>query len=304
MRLRFALALFAGLAVACGGEAGEGSADAAADLAPSPDEAALDQIRVSYAEHYNLHHASVVADMYSDSAVALAFDGGIHMGKPAILANLETAMAGSPSLTLTSGGNMVFGDYAVSRGEYSVTSTPPGGTAATLAGNYLSFFTRENGAWKLSAVITNLNAPPPDGMPRGPQPGEAPPEDGTMKDFVANYTEHFNLGHANVVAGLYTEDAAVAFSGMPLAQGRAAIEAALTQRMAAGSPKVTIHDVSTTDLADGWKLDGGWYETTATPPTGTVTQSGTYMLLLRREADGSWKIHWAVTNALTTPAAG
>jgi len=301
MKWRFAVAVLAGLALACGGEAGEGSADAAADLAPSPDEAALEQIRAAYVEHFNLHHAPVVADMYSDSAVALYADGGIHMGKAAILADLESNMAGSPSLALTSGANMVFGDWAVSRGEYSVTSTPAGGAATTFGGNYMTVFARENGAWKIDVVLTNMSAPVPPDMPRGPRPAEAPPENGTMKDFVASYAEHFNLGHASVVAGLYTEDATAAFSGMPLAQGRAAIEAALTRRMAAGSPKITIHDVATTDLADGWKLDAGWTETTATPATGTVTTSGGYLILLRREPDGSWKIHWAITNSLTMP---
>jgi hypothetical protein len=60
--------------------------------------------------------------------------------------------------------------------------------------------------------------------------------------------------------------------------------------------------VNTADLADGWKLDAGWYEMTSTPPEGAMTQSGTYVNLLRREPDGSWKIHWAVSNGQPTPA--
>lgn len=305
MRLGFAVVVLASaLVVACGRDAGsEGSAEAASDVAPSADEAAIQQIATDYAQHYNLHHASVVADLFSDSAVALYADGGIHVGKAAITADLEADMANSPNLTLTPASVMVFGDRAVGHGEYTVTLTPPGGTATTLAGHYMTAFGRQNGAWKIDGLLTNLNADPPADLPMGESPAEAPPDNGTMTELVAGYTEHFNLGHANAVAALYTEDATVSFANRPVSQGRAAVEAALAERLAVGSPKIEIHDVNTEDIADGWKLDGGWYRVTATPPEGAITQEGTYVLLARREPDGSWKIHWAVTNGRVTPAA-
>jgi ketosteroid isomerase-like protein len=301
MRTRSAVTLLAFIFVAACAAPDDGS-ESAAEMAASPDEAALEQLRADYVEHYNLHHAPVVADLYADSAFALFADGAIHMDKAAIAADLEADMAMSPTLSLNTAETMVFGDHAVARGEFTVNFTPQGGGPTSLAGNYLTYFTRVDGTWKIGGVISNYNAPPPEGTPRAEPPAEAPPEDGTMKDLVAAYAQHYNLGHASVVAELYTDDAAAAFSNSPLAEGRAAIESALAERIANGSPQLTIHDVGTIDLADGWKLDGGWYEIVATPPEGRITRSGAYMMLVRRLDDGTWKIQWAVSNGQPTPA--
>lgn len=303
MTSRIAVTLFSlSIVAACGGGPDADASATAETTAAAGDEAAIEQIRADYVTHYNLHHASVVADLFSDSAIALFADGGVHMGKPAIAAELEADMAASPTISLTSAEVQVFGDNAVGRGEYTVNLTPPGAAAITLTGNYLTHFVRENGAWKIGSVTSNYNAPPPEGAPSVPLPPDNPPENGTMKEFNDAYTEHYNLGHASVVAGMYTEDATAAFSRRPLAQGRAAIEAALTEVMADGSPKITIHDVGTTDLADGWKLDGGWYEVTSTPTAGPARRVGVYMRLARRAEDGTWKNHWVVTNSQTAPA--
>lgn len=308
MRMRFAVLAFAGVFVAaCGGEMGEGTAETAADsmaTEASADETAVAQVRSDYVEHFNAHHPTVVADLFADSAIALMADGGVHMGKPAITADLEATMAGSPTLTLTPLGTMVLGDWAVDEGDYSVTMTPEGGTAMTMTGAYLALQNRIAGAWKISNVVTNYSAPPPPDLPVGESPEGLPPEEGMMKDVLGEYAQHFNLGHANVAAGYFTEDASVAFSGMPRSSGRAAIEAALTQRIANGSPQITIHDVGSHDLADGWRADSGWFEITSTMEGATTTQHGTYFAIFRREADGAWKIHKLVTNSRVRPAAG
>ena len=102
---------------------------------------------------------------------------------------------------------------------------------------------------------------------------------------------------------MYTEDAAVSFSNSPLLQGRAAIAARMVERMAAGSPKLELHNVGTLDLGEGWAVDGGWYMLTATPETGPISQTGTYLSLVRQAEDGSWKFHWSVTNGQPAPAA-
>ena len=119
---------------------------------------------------------------------------------------------------------------------------------------------------------------------------------------MAAYTQHYNLGHASVVAGLYTDSAFSAFGDAPAKQGRAAIQAYLTEQMAQGSPQLTIHEVGTTEFPDGWAIDGGWFEVKATTPQGPAARMGGYMLLARRGADNSWKIHWSVTNSGPVPA--
>ena len=302
MTMRQVSLLVVGLVLAgCASEAGEENMpeNAASEevAAPSADEAALDEIRASYVQHYNLHHASVVADLYGDSAIALVADGGVHEGKAAILAWLEGSMAATPTLDLTTIETRVFGTSAVALGRYSVQATPPGGAAMTSAGHYMTLFSRSDAGWKIDAVITNFDAPPAADFAWSEMQAEAPPDNGTMKALTDAWAQHYNLGHASVVAGYYEDDAKVAFSDAPLATGKAEIEALLTQRLSAGSPQITIHDVYTQDLGDGYALDAGWYELTRNAEGQSMQRSGTYMLLAHLQPDGSYKLLWHVSNA-------
>jgi len=291
MKLNLSLLLLGTvLAAACGGE----QADPPEVSAASADTVALEKIRADYVSHYNMAHAPIVAEFYSDSAIYLGADGSVDEGKAAILAGLEAAMAGKPTLGLVTDETILTGDHAITRGTYTVGSTPPGAASPTnIAGNYMTYFTRENGAWKIRAVVTNYDAPPPEGLPRDTTTSPLPPENGTMKDLANEFATHHNMGHASVVAGLFTDDAIVAFPNAKPAVGRAAIEAALTALMAEGSPQITIHDVGTTQLDAEWALDGGWFEVKSKTAPATA---GTYMFLARKGPDGTWKIHREIAN--------
>ena len=300
-RWRFSLPLAAAAMVAaCAVESGEQEAAVASEMSTAADEAALEQLRADYVTHYNMHHAPVVADMFTDSAFALWANGSVAEGKPEVLASLEADMAGTPTLDLSTGDVMVLGDNAVARGSYSVNMTPQGAAAVTLTGNYLTQFRRVNGEWKISGLIGNYNAPPPPGLPTPPE-DEAPPDDGTMGELVAAYTQAFNAGDAVALAALYTEDAVAGFTNRPIVEGRGAIQTALGEIITPGAT-IEIHDVGTMDLGDGWAIDGGWYMVNATADTGSIQQGGIYMLLARRAEDGTWKVHWSVNNGQPTPA--
>ena len=300
-----ALCVAGSFAFACaGGEQQQEEQTLAASV--SADEAAIEQLRADYVTHYNMHHASVVADLFADSAVGLWADGKVTMGKPAVLADLESDMAASPTLTIDPGEVMVFGEYAVGHGTYGVSLTPPGAPAPTsLGGHYLTFFQRVDGTWKIAGVVSNFDAAPPEGTMSTDSAGAPPPDEGTMQQLVAAYTAAVAASDYNALANLFTEDAVVAFSQSPVIQGRAAILERFNTNMAeATSRKIEIHDVGTQDFGNGWALDGGWYVLTSTAPapTGNTVQSGTYFNLLRQQPDGSWQIHWAVSNGQPMPA--
>jgi uncharacterized protein (TIGR02246 family) len=291
------------LVCACAGEQEAGPVPGVPDT--SADEAAIEQIRADYVTHYNLHHASVVADLFEDSAVALWADGNVNQGKAAILVDLEADMAGAPNLTLTPGETMVFGDRAVAHGTYSVSTTPPGAPAAlTLAGSYLTNFLRTGAGWKIAGVISNMAAAPPEGFAMGDLSAlPEPPENGTMQAFGATFSQHFAAGDWAALAGHYTEDAFVGFTEAPPIEGRAAIQARFQERFAgATEQQIEIHDVATLDLGDGWALDGGWFTVTIATPAGRMVQTGTYNNLLRAQPDGSWQIHWGLSNGHLKPA--
>jgi ketosteroid isomerase-like protein len=130
---------------------------------------------------------------------------------------------------------------------------------------------------------------------------DTPADEGTMKSVSDYYATHWNMGHASMVADTYTEDALESFSSGPILRGRAAIEAAIQERMTAGA-KLTLHDVATMPLADGWAADGGWFRLDAADGSGPV-QMGAYLNIMKQQADGSWKIHRSVNNAQPWPSA-
>jgi uncharacterized protein (TIGR02246 family) len=300
MKLRIGfLMLAAGLVASCGGaDTGEQAASmpAAEPTDVSSAEAAIDQVRADYMTAYNNHDAAGVAALFGDSATMLEASGAVEMGRGAIESGLTEQMAGSPMVQIDGAATMVFGDMAMNRGTYTLNMTAPDGTSMSTAGSYMSGLQQVDGAWKIMGLITNLNAPPPEGYPMATWEGERPPDAGTMTALVNAYVTAFNAGDAAAVAALHTDDAVLALANEPVAMGRAAIEAALAQGISAGSPQLEVHDVYTMPIEGGYAVDSGWFRTTATTPDGTVTSEGTYMALNKQEADGSWKIHWMVTN--------
>jgi uncharacterized protein (TIGR02246 family) len=295
-----------GAALLISGCAAEQEADAVpATPDTSADEAAIEQIRADYVTHYNLHHASVVADLFQDSAVALWADGTVSQGRAAILADLEADMAGTPNLTLTTAETMVHGDRAVGRGSYSVTTTPTGAPAPlTLAGSYLTNFIRTDAGWRIAGVISNLSAAPPEGLPMGDLNAlPRPPENGTLQAFGAVYAQHFAAGDWAALAGLYAENAVAAFTEAQPLEGRAAIQTRFQERFATTTERqIELHDVATIDLGDGWALDGGWFTVTIATPAGRMVQTGTYNNLVRAQPDGSWQVQWGLSNGHLKPA--
>jgi len=307
MKFRLSLFLPFGILVAgCSGDTGEAAAEteaeaetieAVAEAAPSAADE-FEALRASFVEHYNMHHAAMVADFYAEDALTLGADGSVNIGKEAILASLEGAMEGSPTISITTGDTKDLGDVAMSHGSYRVETTAGEAGSVTITGYYMSGSRVVDGERKLGFVLTNYDDASPVGLPRVDSGTEPPPEESTMTEFIEAYETHFNLGHASMVADLFADDAVMAFSNLSLAEGRAAIEAALGERLETGQPVLDIHGVATNDLGNGWATDGGWY--TLSDQEGNVLQGGSYALLLRQGDDGSWKIQWGISNGVPT----
>ena len=259
MNIRSISALFVALLIgACSGDTEE-AAEASAIPEMSPDEMALDQLRVDWATHYNMGHASVVAGYYVDEAWSMTADLTNLLSRDAIEADMAAIMeAASPQIELPQGEIMIFGDRAVGLGTYATEATTPDDFVES-SGTYMITFLKVEGEWKIQGSITNYDAAPPEGFEYG-DPGEPPENEGTMGDLVASYETHWNLGHPSMVADFYTDDAIASFSNFPAAEGREAIGSLLAERMEANAVDLTINDVSTIDLGEGWALDGGWYQ--------------------------------------------
>lgn len=299
MRIRTILPLSVGLlAAACSGDAPPPPADSPA---PSADEQAVAALRETWQQAYNSGDAAAVVALYADGAWRINADGAWDPDPAAIAASLETSVAGSPTITLPPGEVIFMGDMAVTMGTYTAQVAGPDGAPMSVSGTYLNTLTKASGNWRIRGGITNYDSPRPEGWVFNAGGGDAPPNEGTMGDVVVAWKAAFDAGQASAVAELYTEDAAVAFSNAPIVRGRQAIAEALQATISANPSQVTIHDVGTLPIGEEWAVDGGWWEMTPAGG-GAPDRAGFYVNLMRKQGDGSWRIHRAVTNSF--PVAG
>ena len=138
---------------------------------------------------------------------------------------------------------------------------------------------------------------------------EQPPvtQQGAADDFAAvrHAVDSLNATMADAVrrrdsltaGSLYDIDAMVMPEGMTAAAGRAAIQARfgdLLSHLAAANVTLTTQDVTVSgDLA----VETGRYAWALTPKSGkTMVDSGKYVVVWKKQADGSWKIYRDVSN--------
>jgi uncharacterized protein (TIGR02246 family) len=289
------LVMAAGCASDAPPEEAEMAQEAAAEPAMASDAEAIEAVRTYWAEHYNMGHADMVASTYAADAWVGAADGQMAEGTEAIAGWLQGSMEGGSQITLETGETIMMGDQAVSWGTYTIETTREG-TAMAFSGSYMNAMNKVDGEWKISVSLANYDAAPPEGWAWAAMEGDAPAEEGTMGDLVGEYETHWNLGHPDMVADLFTENAMAAYGNTPPTHGRDAIAALLAERMGETPPALDIHDVATMEMEGGYMLDGGWYEMAT--PDGAVVQAGMYLTLGIQSEDGTQKIHWMLSNAL------
>jgi uncharacterized protein (TIGR02246 family) len=107
----------------------------------------------------------------------------------------------------------------------------------------------------------------------------------------------FNSNNAAAVAAGYTDDAVLMFPDQPAIEGKQAIQAALEDYFKQNAAKIT-HTPLETQVAGDWAYERGNITETVTPKSGkTVEKSLKYLVILKRQADGSWKVHLDMDNS-------
>lgn len=295
MRYRTVLSLFLVAALAaCAEPAPEAESEAGSSVDARSDVAAIDALAEEWEAAYNAHDADAVAALYAEEAWVYPADGGGFEGREAVHGWLATAMESSPTAEITPVETRVFEDRAVSMGTYSITASPPEGGPLAFSGAYMNALERMDGEWKIVGTMSNYDATPPEGWAwNPPMEGDPPAEDDTLEQVVESYEAAWNAGDAEGVAALYAEDALVAYSDGPVLEGRAAVEAAASERTSAGGT-LDVHQVGAQELGDGWMATGGWWELTG--PDGEAMQTGSWMNLNEVQDDGSSLVHWTLTN--------
>lgn len=133
----------------------------------------------------------------------------------------------------------------------------------------------------------------------------APPQDTTAADTTAinavraAWVTALNAADPDALANLYTEDAVRMVYGSPTVTGRSAIRQDFADRFTMGTMTSTVRSEELQLMGD-WAFDRGTFQGTMTPSGGgEVTVEGRYLVLLRRQADGSWQLARTIDNSPT-----
>lgn len=122
-----------------------------------------------------------------------------------------------------------------------------------------------------------------------------------IRKVPQEWAAHAKMGHASVVAQLYTEDAIELPPYAPAVKGRAAIEARIAESLG------DLRDIKLTSVETDGVLniafDRGTYSVTFMEEgmEEATTVTGKYIAILRKQADGAWKLSRLIWNDDTPP---
>jgi ketosteroid isomerase-like protein len=122
----------------------------------------------------------------------------------------------------------------------------------------------------------------------------------TIDSLSREFANHLNMGHADVVAGFYADNAVVMPPNMPAATTRDAIMSAFGEFIAMKA-QLTLTPVSV--VANGpMAVERGTYSVTMTPPgaTAPVTDTGKYLVHWHL-MDGKWMLVEDIWNSDLPP---
>lgn len=118
-----------------------------------------------------------------------------------------------------------------------------------------------------------------------------------------SYASAFKAGDAGALAALYTADAQVMNNLQATVTGTQGIEAA-NKNLADLASRDIVVTPEKTDISGDMAYDRGTYKMTLTPKTGAPTvEEGRYLVVLKRQPDGSWKVAENIGNLAAAPVA-
>jgi uncharacterized protein (TIGR02246 family) len=111
----------------------------------------------------------------------------------------------------------------------------------------------------------------------------------------------FKAGDAAAIGALYTADAHLMNNEMATATGPKAIEAMYKEMIGTMASQAVVITAEQTDVSGDLAVDRGTYKLSLSPKGGAaMTEEGRYMVVLKRQADGSWKLFEDIGN-ITAP---
>ena len=150
----------------------------------------------------------------------------------------------------------------------------------------------------LSALAMACEKPESAEMDEAPTAAEIAAVRSAIESANAVAVAAVNAGDVAKLLPYYTDDAMFMFPNAPAMRGRADIEAGLKAMMEGATftdMKLTIEDVM---LAGDIAVETGSMEMTITPKGGkAMADKGKFIVVWKRQADGSWKIVRDISNS-------
>ncbi|MCB0105009.1 MAG: SgcJ/EcaC family oxidoreductase [Caldilineaceae bacterium] len=276
--------------------------------APPSDEDVVAAVNAIWDEY----EASVIAGDI-DRWIAQWTDDGVQMppnepfveGKENIYARVGANMAAGPTdefvitpLEITSAG-----DWAYSRGVYTVTFPLGDGEQGFLDGKFMTILQRQpDGTWKIHRDIFNSNVQP--AAPAAAEDVDMAAVTEAVNALWAEYEASVEAGDADRWGELWVDDGVKYPPDGPLLEGKAAIVNNMREWMAmaiANEATITNHTV---EVAGDFAFVRGLFRVDAELKANgmPVVMDGKYMSILQRQADGSWKLYRDIFNSNAPPA--
>ncbi|MFB3779590.1 MAG: SgcJ/EcaC family oxidoreductase [Bryobacteraceae bacterium] len=153
-------------------------------------------------------------------------------------------------------------------------------------------------AWSCAFALTSMMTLA--GCQTAPQPE---PKSDTAADIRAigalrdKVSAAYNSGDANALAAAYTDDVIVMNANQPAVEGKQAVRAMFETLFKENAVKLVITPLET-QVAGDWAYDRGNYALTITPKSGKrIEESGKYLVICKRQPDGSWKLSRDIGNS-------
>lgn len=121
----------------------------------------------------------------------------------------------------------------------------------------------------------------------------------------ASYVAAFKAGNPAGIGGVYTADGSDMNNAQPTVVGADAITAATKAMMDQMSAQDIVLTSEKLEIAGDMAYDRGTYKTTMTPKAGgaPMVEEGRYLVVVKRQADGAWKLVAGMSNLPTAPVA-
>ena len=155
----------------------------------------------------------------------------------------------------------------------------------------------------LAALL--ISCAPGGQQEKPPAAGPSPAADlAGINKLRDDFAAAFNAGDAARVTDLYTADAIILPQNSPAVTGKDAILSYEQDFFGKFAANISIA-AEETKIAGEWAFDRGTYKMQLTPKGGgkPAEDSGKYLVMLQRQADGSWKVARDIDNSSNPPPA-